>query len=60
MENIAKIIIVFFNSGMFNATGESDKPAIEIDLTEDQIELINKQQKLGRDVLSIHPVYKNF
>jgi hypothetical protein len=51
-----QITIVFFNHNMFSATGETDKPSIVIDLTDEQIAKIKKAAGNTLDVLSIHPV----
>lgn len=48
-----EIAIVFFNQGMFAATGESDKPVLVIKLTEEQQKEIDKYKM---EVLSIHPI----
>ncbi len=53
-----ELTIILFNTAMFAATGESDKPSIILKLTEEQSDQIRNQLKKGLDVLSIHPILK--
>lgn len=53
-----EIAITFFNHAMFSATGESDKYVVVLNLTKEQIELIDSHSQKGCMILYINPVVK--